>query len=54
MQRARSRPIITQYTRLSENLGRAIEASLLGEQTPEEALTKSQQRLDLIPFTSNN
>ncbi len=54
MQWARSRPIITQYTRLSENLGRAIEASLLRNQTPEAALTQSQKRLDLIPFTSNN
>ncbi len=48
MQWARSRPIIPQYTRLSENLGRAIEASLLGKQTPEEALRRSQQRLELI------
>ena len=45
---ARSRPIIPQYTRLSENLGRAIEASLLGKQTPEDALKRSQQRLKLI------
>ena len=45
---ARSRPIIPQYTRLSENLGRAIEASLLGKQTPESALKRSQQRLELI------
>lgn len=50
MQWARSRPIITQYTRLSENLGRAIESVLLEKQTPEAALKKSQQRLDLIPF----
>jgi multiple sugar transport system substrate-binding protein len=48
MKVARSRPIIPKYTRLSENLGRAIEASLLGKATPEEALKKSQQRLDLI------
>ena len=48
MKWARSRPIIPQYTRLSENLGRAIEASLLGKQTPEEALKRSQQRLELI------
>ncbi|MGF1589001.1 MAG: ABC transporter substrate-binding protein [Pleurocapsa sp.] len=48
MQWAKSRPIIPQYNRLSENLGRAIEASLLGEQTPEEALLRSQQRLELI------
>jgi multiple sugar transport system substrate-binding protein len=48
MQWARSRPIIPKYTRLSENLGRAIEASLLGQQTPQEALSQSQKRLDLI------
>jgi multiple sugar transport system substrate-binding protein len=48
MKVARSRPIIPKYTPLSENLGRAIEASLLGEETPEVALKKSQQRLDLI------
>ncbi|MGK7952235.1 MAG: ABC transporter substrate-binding protein [Xenococcaceae cyanobacterium] len=48
MQWAKSRPIIPKYTRLSENLGRAIEASLLGNKTPEEALTESQKRLDLI------
>ena len=45
---SRSRPIIPKYTRLSENLGRAIEASLLGKDSPQEALQKSQQRLDLI------
>ncbi|MEM6613124.1 MAG: ABC transporter substrate-binding protein [Cyanobacteria bacterium P01_C01_bin.72] len=48
MQWAKSRPIIPQYSRLSENLGRAIEASLLQKQTPEEALRRSQQRLELI------
>ncbi len=48
MKVARSRPIIPKYTRLSENLGRAIEASLLGKDSPEAALQKSQQRLDLI------
>ena len=48
MHYAKSRPIIPQYNRLSENLGRAIEASLLGKQTPAEALERSQQRLELI------
>ena len=48
MQWAKSRPIIPQYNRLSENLGRAIEASLLGKQAPVEALKRSQQRLELI------
>ena len=48
MKYTRSRPIAPYYTRLSENLGRAIEASLLGVQTPEEALSRSQKRLELI------
>ncbi|MBE9047334.1 ABC transporter substrate-binding protein [Pleurocapsales cyanobacterium LEGE 10410] len=48
MHYAKSRPLIPQYNRLSENLGRAIEASLLGKQTPAEALRRSQQRLELI------
>ena len=48
MKWARSRPIIPKYTRLSENLGRAIEASLLREKTPAEALAQSQKRLELI------
>lgn len=48
MHYAKSRPIIPQYTRLSENLGRAIEASLLGKQTPAAALKRSQQRLELV------
>ena len=48
MHYAKSRPVIAQYNRLSENLGRAIEASLLEKQTPTEALKRSQQRLELI------
>ena len=48
MHSAHSRPIIPEYSRLSENLGRAIEASLLGKQTPKAALERSQQRLELI------
>ena len=48
MHYAKSRPIIADYDRLSENLGRAIEASLLGKQTPQAALERSQQRLKLI------
>ena len=46
MEWARSRPIIPGYTRLSENLGRAIEASLLGDKNPEEALKEAQKRWD--------
>ncbi|MBW4522146.1 MAG: ABC transporter substrate-binding protein [Scytolyngbya sp. HA4215-MV1] len=44
----RSRPILAGYNRISENLGRAIEAVLMGRDTPEVALKASQQRLDLI------
>jgi multiple sugar transport system substrate-binding protein len=47
MQWARSRPIIAGYTRLSENLGRAIEASLLDKKSPQKALEESQKRLEL-------
>ena len=48
MHYAKSRPVVARYNRLSENLGRAIEASLLEKQTPTEALKRSQQRLELI------
>ncbi|TVU52418.1 MAG: ABC transporter substrate-binding protein [Arthrospira sp. PLM2.Bin9] len=41
-----SRPNIPGYSRLSENLGRAIEATLLGE-PPQSALKASQNRLRL-------
>jgi multiple sugar transport system substrate-binding protein len=47
LQWAKSRPIIPGYTYLSENFGRAVEASLLGE-PPEAALQQSQQRLERI------
>jgi multiple sugar transport system substrate-binding protein len=43
----RSRPIIPGYNRISENLGRAIEATLLGKSDPEEALATAQSRLEL-------
>ena len=45
---ARSRPIFLGYNRISENLGRAIEAVLLGKSSPVEALKAAQKRLDLI------
>ncbi|AFZ42392.1 carbohydrate ABC transporter substrate-binding protein, CUT1 family [Halothece sp. PCC 7418] len=48
MEVAEVRPILANYSRLSENLGRAIEASLLGKKAPEEALKESQRRLELI------
>ncbi|MDZ8064685.1 MAG: ABC transporter substrate-binding protein [Nostoc sp. DedQUE08] len=44
---AHSQPIIAGYSRLSESLGRAIEATVLGE-SAEKALKKAQERLDLI------
>jgi multiple sugar transport system substrate-binding protein len=44
----RSRPIFPGYSRISENLGRAIETVLLQKSTPEEALKTSQERLDLV------
>jgi multiple sugar transport system substrate-binding protein len=47
MEWARSRPVIPEYSRLSENFGRAIEATLLGE-SPQSALAESQQRLELV------
>ena len=43
---ARSRPIISGYSRVSENLGRAIEATLLGR-NPEDALKEAQERLTI-------
>jgi len=43
----RSRPIFPGYSRISENLGRAIETVLLQKNTPEAALKTSQKRLEL-------
>jgi multiple sugar transport system substrate-binding protein len=48
MQWARSRPLLLKYSDLSENLGRAIEASLLRKKTPRQALQEAQQRLEKI------
>lgn len=47
MSEAGSRPIIAGYSRLSDSLGRAIEATLLGE-SPQKALKAAQERLELI------
>ena len=44
----RSRPIFSGYSRISDSLGRAIEAVLLGKSTPTAALKEAQQRLDMI------
>ncbi|TVQ48448.1 MAG: ABC transporter substrate-binding protein [Gloeocapsa sp. DLM2.Bin57] len=43
---ARSRPLISNYTILSENLGRAIESSWLGKSSPTASLEASQKRLE--------
>jgi multiple sugar transport system substrate-binding protein len=43
----RSRPIFFGYNRVSECLGRAIEAVLLDKSTPTAALTEAQRRLNL-------
>lgn len=44
---AGTRPIIPGYSRISDSLGRAIEATLLGE-SAEKALKTAQERLELI------
>ncbi|UBF26480.1 ABC transporter substrate-binding protein [Kovacikia minuta CCNUW1] len=44
----RARPIFPGYNRISENLGRAIEATLMNQSSPLDALETSQKRLDLI------
>ncbi|HEY9831492.1 MAG TPA: ABC transporter substrate-binding protein [Stenomitos sp.] len=49
----RSRPILNGYSRLSEHLGRAIEAVLLDKSSPKQALEKAQRQLSLI-FRSVN
>ena len=47
MKVARSRPIVADYPLISENLGRAIESSLLGTKTAQEALKESQKRIEI-------
>lgn len=47
-QYGRSRPIFPGYNRMSESLGRAIEAVLLGKSSPSAALKAEGQRLDLM------
>jgi multiple sugar transport system substrate-binding protein len=46
-QYGRSRPIFPGYNRLSDAIGRAVEATLLQKTTPEEAVAIAQKRLDL-------
>ncbi|HEY9297811.1 MAG TPA: extracellular solute-binding protein, partial [Phormidium sp.] len=43
---SRSRPIVPQYYRLSQSIGEAIEATLLGK-SPEKSLQTAQQRAEL-------
>jgi multiple sugar transport system substrate-binding protein len=45
---AQSRPIFPGYQRVSDALGRALEATLLGDRKPEAALRDAQSRIDLI------
>jgi multiple sugar transport system substrate-binding protein len=44
----RARPMIQGYARISENLGRAIEAVLLGKRSPKDALVQAQKRVELV------
>jgi multiple sugar transport system substrate-binding protein len=48
MATARARPIFPGYPRVSDQLGRALESTLLGQQTPAAALQEAQSRIDLI------
>jgi multiple sugar transport system substrate-binding protein len=48
VQYGHTRPILLGYRRISENLGRAIEAVLLGKSSPQAALENAQRRLNLI------
>ena len=43
---SRSRPIVSQYYRLSQSIGEAIEATLLGK-SPQKSLEKAQERAEL-------
>ncbi|HEY9825311.1 MAG TPA: extracellular solute-binding protein, partial [Stenomitos sp.] len=45
---ARSRPMFPGYAAVSDNLGRALESTLLGKSTPKAALQKAQHRIDAI------
>ncbi|WP_019498823.1 ABC transporter substrate-binding protein [Pseudanabaena sp. PCC 6802] len=47
MRSAKSRPLSPEYPRISESIGRAIEATLLQKRSPAEALAEAQRNLDL-------
>jgi multiple sugar transport system substrate-binding protein len=48
----RSRPILPDYSRLSDALGRAIEAVLLGKSDPRTALQDAQSRLEMLKLNA--
>jgi multiple sugar transport system substrate-binding protein len=54
MAAARSRPLFPGYVRVSENLGRALEGTLLQQSSPEAALKSAQSRLDLVANSQFN
>jgi multiple sugar transport system substrate-binding protein len=45
MKNARSRPIVANYSQISENIGRAVEEVLVNRINPEKALQKADERL---------
>jgi multiple sugar transport system substrate-binding protein len=45
---ARSRPIFPGYTRVSDQLGQALEGTLLGDRSPTSALEQAQTRINLM------
>jgi multiple sugar transport system substrate-binding protein len=47
MSSAKSRPLLPDYPRISESIGRAIEATLLQKRSPADALADAQRNLDL-------
>jgi multiple sugar transport system substrate-binding protein len=51
---AKFRPTIPGYSRISDSLGRAIEATLLGKSSAEAALKEAQARLDVIWGNAKN
>ncbi len=51
MSAGRTRPISANYPRISESLGKAIEATLLQKKSPAEALASAQSYLELVLST---
>ncbi len=48
MKNGRSRPILANYSQISENIGRAVEEVLVNGTNPEKALQKADERLEEI------